>query len=63
MASAMEDPQQRIEEYLVKLRMLLRGMNDDDVHEIVLELRAPSQTRRLRAERSQRPKWTVRSLR
>jgi hypothetical protein len=40
MASAMEDPQQRIEEYLVKLRMLLRGMNDDDVHEIVLELRA-----------------------
>lgn len=40
MANATDGPQQRIEVYLVKLRMRLRGMNDDDVGEIVQELRA-----------------------
>ena len=40
MISATEDPQQLIEAYLVKLRMRLRGMNDEDVREIVQELRA-----------------------
>jgi len=40
MASAPDSPQQRVEAYLVKLRARLRGMNDDDVREIVQELRA-----------------------
>jgi hypothetical protein len=40
MASATDSPQQRVEAYLVKLRARLRGMNDDDVREIVQELRA-----------------------
>jgi hypothetical protein len=39
MASA-NDSQQRVEDYLVKLRARLRDMNDDDVREIVQELRA-----------------------
>jgi hypothetical protein len=37
---ATDSPQQRIEAYLVKLRVRLRGLNDDDVCEIVQELRA-----------------------
>jgi hypothetical protein len=40
MASATDSPQQKVEAYLVKLRARLRGMNDDDVREIVQELRA-----------------------
>ena len=40
MISATDDPQQLIEAYLVKLRTRLRGMNDEDVREIVQELRA-----------------------
>lgn len=40
MTSAIDDPQQLIEVYLAKLRMRLRGMDDDDVREIVQELRA-----------------------
>jgi hypothetical protein len=40
MTGATDDPQQLIEAYLVKLRMRLRGMKDEDVREIVQELRA-----------------------
>lgn len=40
MTSATGDPQQLIEAYLVKLRTRLRGMEDEDVREIVQELRA-----------------------
>jgi hypothetical protein len=40
MATATDSSQQRVEAYLVKLRARLRGMNDDDVREIVQELRA-----------------------
>ena len=40
MATVTGSPQQRVEAYLVTLRARLRGMNDDDVREIVEELRA-----------------------
>src|ERR1700748_1908636 len=40
MTRATDDPQQLIEAYLGKLRTRLRGMDDDDVREIVQELRA-----------------------
>lgn len=35
-----DDQQQKIEDYLAKLRGRLRGMNEHEVHEIVRELRA-----------------------
>ena len=34
------DPQQRIEAYLARLRVRLRGINDQDIREIVEELRS-----------------------
>ena len=40
MTRATDDAQQLIEAYLATLRMRLRGMNDEDVREIVQELRA-----------------------
>jgi hypothetical protein len=40
MAMAAGDAQQRIETYLAKLRLRLRGINDQDVREIVEELRS-----------------------
>lgn len=40
MAMAAGDAQQRIEAYLVRLRVRLRGINDQDVGEIVEELRS-----------------------
>jgi len=40
MAMAARDPQQRIETYLARLRVHLRGINDEDVREIVEELRS-----------------------
>lgn len=39
MAMAAGDVQQGIETYLARLRLRLRGINDQDVHEIVEELR------------------------
>jgi len=40
MAMASGDAQQRIEAYLARLRVQLRGINDQDVREIVAELRS-----------------------